>query len=120
AMLAGAEVVIASRSDEHLREAEAEIGGNVTTSVVDVRDVRTLDACFEAHSPFDHLVVTATEVHPVRFLEATPEDARHAFEVKFWGQFSATQLAAPCIRADGSITLFSGVAGRKPVPGLAV
>ncbi len=117
---AGAEVVIASRHEESLREARTEIGGNVSSCTVDVRDPRSLDACFEANAPFDHLVVTATDVRPATFLEVDVDDARQIFEVKFWGQFTAAQLAAPCIRSGGSITLFSGVAASRPVVGMSV
>lgn len=120
AAAAGAEVIIASRREESLREAQSEIGGNVTFCTVDVRDPRSLDACFEEYTPFDHLVVTATDVRPATFLEVELEDARQVFEVKFWGQFLAAQLAAPSIRSGGSITLFSGVAGSKPVTGMSV
>lgn len=116
----GAEVVIASRSNENLRGAAEEIGGNITSCVVDVRDVRSVDACFEANAPFDHLVVTAVDVRSTPFLEADLEEARQIFEVKFWGQFAAAQLAAPCIRKGGSILFFSGVAGQKPVVGLSI
>ena len=116
----GGEAIIASRDADHLRQASEEIAGLVSTCVVDVRDVRSLDACMEDHSPFDHLVVTAVDVRPAPFLEVSLEDARQVFDVKFWGQFSAAQLAAPCIRKGGSITLFSGISAHKPVKELSV
>lgn len=116
----GMEVVIASRSEERLRDASEAMDGTVVHFVLDVRDARSIDACFEQNSPFDHLVVTAVEVRPAPFLTLDLDDAHHVFDVKFWGQLVAAQLGAPCIREGGSITLFSGVAAQRPVRGLSV
>lgn len=119
AVAQGAEVVIGSRDEAHLQEAQDEIGGGVKYCVMDVRDVRGMDYCFDQIGPFDHLVVTAVEVTATPFIQMELDAARHVFEVKFWGQFAAAQLAAPSLREGGSITLFSGVAAHKPVRGFA-
>ncbi len=120
AAAAGAHVVIAGRSEEQLQKARTEIGGRIEQCVLDVRDVRGMDYCLEEVAPFDHLVITAADVHTAPFLKTDLEEAHQMFEVKFWGQLAAVQLAAPCIREGGSITLFSGAASRKPMQGYAM
>jgi NAD(P)-dependent dehydrogenase (short-subunit alcohol dehydrogenase family) len=42
------------------------------------------------------------------------------FETKFWGPYYAAKYAVPYLNENSSITLFSGAAGIRPVPGLAV
>ena len=110
ALACGARLAIASRDEARLARAAESLGEGVVCHTLDVRDARTMDACFEAEGPIDHVVVTAVEVHPRPFLEMDIDEARRTFDVKFWGQFSAAQLAAPAMREGGSITLFSGVA----------
>jgi NAD(P)-dependent dehydrogenase (short-subunit alcohol dehydrogenase family) len=119
AAAAGARVTIASRSEEHLEEARATLG-DVETCVMDVRDARGMDYCFESIDPFDHLVVTAAEVTATAFLQTDLDTAKRLFDVKFWGQFAAAQSAAARMKGAGSITLTSGIAARMPAKGLSV
>lgn len=117
---AGARVIIAGRAQERLDSAKAEIGGDVETCVLDVRDPREMDFCFKEMDGFDDLVVTATEEYDVPFIESDLDAAKKAFETKFWGQFAAVQSSVPFIAERGSITLFTGVAGRSVVRGQCV
>lgn len=119
ALASGARVTIASSSEEHLKEAQAELG-DVETCVMDVRDGRAMDYCFEAIEPLDHLVFTAAAVTASPFMQTEIESARRLFDVKFWGQFAAAQSAAVRIGEGGSITLTSGIAARMPSKGLSV
>jgi NAD(P)-dependent dehydrogenase (short-subunit alcohol dehydrogenase family) len=119
ALANGASVTIASRSEEHLAEAK-KLLGSVKTCVMDVRDARAMEYCFESLEPLDHLVFTAAEIAASPFLQTEIESARKLFDVKFWGQFAAAQSAAVRIAKGGSITLSSGVAARMPSKGLSV
>ena len=120
ALAAGAQVVIVSRSAARLDAAGAALGGAVTTAVADATDEDSLRAFFEKSGPLDHLVTTAAVVNRKPFREVSSAEAHAAFESKFWGQFHAARHAAPHIRADGSITFFSGISSRKGIPGLVV
>lgn len=120
AIESGAHVIIGGRTEEKLSAAQTEIGGKLDLVVVDVRDSRELDACFEKTGGFDHLIVTAVEDYEAHFIEADIDDARKAFETKFWGQFAAVQRSLPFINERGSITLFSGVLGRRIQKGKSV
>lgn len=66
---AGAKVTLASRSGERLRQAAARIGAGVETEVVDICDEASVRALFSG-APYDHVVVTASQVRiaPVREL----------------------------------------------------
>lgn len=46
--------------------------------------------------------------------------ARHVFDLRFWGAFMAAKYGSSQIRPGGSIVLTSGIAGRRPRKGLTV
>lgn len=119
AVEAGARVVIASRSEEQLRETRDALGP-VETCAFDVRDPRAMDHCFAQIGAFDHLVITAAEVTASAFIETDLDEARKTIDTKFWGPFMAVQTALPYLSEAGSITLFSGVSAHRPVRGLSV
>jgi NAD(P)-dependent dehydrogenase (short-subunit alcohol dehydrogenase family) len=117
---AGADVVIASRTQEHVDAACEELGEGVQSFVLDVRDSRVTQHVMEQIGAFDHLVVTAAQVQAQPFVEQDLDEARKIFDSKFWGQLTAVQMALSYLKESGSITLFSGVAARRPVPGLSI
>lgn len=120
AVEAGATVIIAGRAKERLDQAKAEIGTGIETVVLDVRDLREMEYSFEQSGGFDDLVVTAAEEYESPFIECDLEEAKKAFDTKFWGQFVAAQRSLPFISERGSITLFSGVPGLRVVHGQSV
>jgi NAD(P)-dependent dehydrogenase (short-subunit alcohol dehydrogenase family) len=75
-----------------------------------VRDFFThLGAC-------DHLAFTAGErVQPGlgELSKTNVEQARHAFDLRFWGAFMAAKYGSSQMRPGGSIVLTSGIAGRR-------
>ncbi len=80
-----------------------------------VRDSFThLGAC-------DHLVFTAGErVQRSELSETSAEQARHVFDLRFWGAFMAAKYGSSQIRPGGSVVLTSGIARRRPRKGLTV
>ena len=52
--------------------------------------------------------------------ETNVEQARHVFDLRFWGAFMAAKYGSSQIRPGGSIVLTSGVIGRRPRKGSAV
>lgn len=124
ALAAGARVAIAGRSAATLAEAATALGG-VTTHQADARDPAALDALFAALAPLDHLVVTTSEPaarHGVNrpLPEIALAAAQDFFEGKFWNQLRAARAVLRHLRAEGAITLTSGVASRRTLPGHAV
>jgi NAD(P)-dependent dehydrogenase (short-subunit alcohol dehydrogenase family) len=116
----GAAVVIASRSEEKLQKAKAQIQGNVETLTVNVVDEGSVKAFFDKVGEFDHLTTPGNEAAMGPFLELDTQKARAAFDSKFWGQYHAAKHGAPHIRSGGSITFFAGIWSQRPVPGGSV
>jgi NAD(P)-dependent dehydrogenase (short-subunit alcohol dehydrogenase family) len=130
---AGARVLVAGRSPEHVAQALAHLGGDAVGESVDARDEVALERFFtrlgrggegEGTHGIDHLVVTVGPGSPKQryasFVEQPLADARALFDNKFWAQYLCARLAAPHIARGGSITLFGGGAARKPVRAMAV
>ena len=121
ALAEGARVTIASRSAEKLRGALARLGNHASGECVDVTDKPTLERFFVGLGPFDHLAVTVGDpLLSKQIMELTEEEARAAFEVRFWGQFNAVRAAYPHISKSCSITLVSGLAGQSASPGRGI
>jgi NAD(P)-dependent dehydrogenase (short-subunit alcohol dehydrogenase family) len=118
AALAGAEVVIASRSQANVDKALSALPAGATGATVDVTDEAALNRFFASLGGLDHLVVTAGDTAPA--FNPTTEQARHAFEVRFWGPYLSTKAAAPHIRPGGSITLTNGIVAIRPWKGWAL
>jgi len=116
----GAEVIIASRSEEKLQNAKEQLGVRATAYILDTTQEQQIQSFFEKISQFDHLVVSAAETSGGSFLQTDTAQARQLFENKFWGQYYAAKYGAPKILPNGSITLFSGVVAYKSMVGSAI
>jgi NAD(P)-dependent dehydrogenase (short-subunit alcohol dehydrogenase family) len=116
-----AEVVIASSKEAKVRQATSAIGGKTQGEVVDVSDERSVETFFTRLGAFDHLVFTAGDSLQLDELASTNlQQARHAFELRYWAALAAVKYASPHIRKDGSIVLTTGVAGQRPHKGWTV
>lgn len=98
ALDAGAEVIAGGRQ-------ELDIGAEAS-----IRDY------FAALGTIDHLVVTASFVHPGLFQNSDIADARLSMDGKFWSQY----LCARHAQVSRSIMLFSGGFSRRPVKGMSI
>ncbi len=116
----GAEVVIASRSEDKLRNAKEQLGDRATAYTLDITQEQQVQSFFEKIGQFDHLVVSAAETSGGSFLQTDTAQARKLFENKFWGQYYAAKYGASKILPNGSITLFSGVVAYKSMVGSAI
>lgn len=112
----GAKLTIGGRSRERLDVAAASIEG-ARAQAVDVTDAASVQAFFEWAGEIDHLVVTASQARTGRLGELPLDAAELAMRSKFWGPYLCTRAAR--LRSGGSLTLFSGVLSRAPVPGSA-
>jgi len=110
----GAQVIIASRSEEKLRKATAEIKGKVESIRVNTLEESSVKALFERVGALDHLVTPGSEVTWGPFLDMELGAAKSGFDSKFWGQYLAAKYGGPKIRGGGSITLFSGAYSQRP------
>ena len=86
ALEAGAKVLIGGRNESRLTEAAQKLPGS-KTHLVDISDEAQVAAFFEHVGELDHLVVTAggTMASPKRLADLPIQEARAAFDHKFWG-----------------------------------
>ena len=117
----GARVVVVSSNPERIQKAIQSVGGEVDGQIVDLSDERAVAALFTKLGPFDHLIFTAGDSLHLHQLAATDlQQARHAFELRYWSALAAVKYGSPHIRKGGSIVLTTGVAGRRPHKGWVV
>ncbi|MBR7834424.1 SDR family oxidoreductase [Actinospica durhamensis] len=115
---AGAVVTIASSSRERVEAARAGLPDNCDGVVLDVRDEAAVADLFADIGELDHVVFTAGDQADRRALKDLPlAEARRGFEVRLWGAVAVAKHASPRIRPGGSITLTSGTASVRPIPG---
>jgi NAD(P)-dependent dehydrogenase (short-subunit alcohol dehydrogenase family) len=117
----GARVVIASSSPERLQKAVESIGGEAEGQAVDVSDERAVATFFSKLGAFDHLVFTAGDSLQLHDLAATDlQQARSAFELRYWSALAAVKYGSPHICKEGSIVLTTGIAGQRPRKGWVI
>ncbi|XVV15615.1 SDR family oxidoreductase [Actinoplanes sp. CA-131856] len=113
----GAEVVVVSRDERRVRDAAERLGATGLTA-----DLTGPPAgLFDQIGPFDHLVYTAGEqlaLTPIASMEVAR--ARDFFGLRYFGALAAVRAALPHLREGGSITLTTGTAADRPLPGWAV
>jgi NAD(P)-dependent dehydrogenase (short-subunit alcohol dehydrogenase family) len=107
----GAKVVIASSSAERVQQAVECIGREVQGHAVDVSNERAVAALFSRLGLFDHLVFTAGDSLHLHDLASTDlQQARRAFELRYWAALAAVKYGSPYIRKEGSVVLTTGIA----------
>jgi len=117
----GAQVVIVSSNAERIQKAVESISGEARGQAVDVSDERALAAFFSKLGPFDHLVFTAGDTLHLHDLASTDlQQARRAFELRYWAALAAVKYGSPYIRKEGSIVLTTGIAGQRPQKGWVI
>jgi NAD(P)-dependent dehydrogenase (short-subunit alcohol dehydrogenase family) len=132
---AGAEVVLASRDVERLKELRAEIeaaGGAAHVVTMDVTDYNSIKAAI-AHAeteagPIDILVNNSGVSATQRLLDVTPEDYAFVMDTNLRGAFFVAQQAAKRMvaRAKGDpkkshrIINIASVAGMRVIPQIGV
>ncbi|WP_192891539.1 SDR family oxidoreductase [Vibrio bathopelagicus] len=88
---------------------------------VDITNEKSLCDYFESIGAFDHLIMTAGSYAPAgKVTDVAIEDAKTAFDTKFWGSLNVAKHAARYMTPNGSITLTTGMLSRKVVAGTYV
>jgi NAD(P)-dependent dehydrogenase (short-subunit alcohol dehydrogenase family) len=116
----GAQVIVTGRSTEKLQRAQAELGSDARTVVLDVADEEGTRRFFQDLARVDHVFITAGTLIADWKLAPDSDTLRPAMDTRFWGALYAAKYAAPKIAAGGSITFMSGVAAWRPLEGAAV
>src|SRR5439155_21457237 len=117
----GASVVIASSNPERVQKAVVSIDGEAQGQATDVSYERAVATFFSKCGAFDHLFFTAGDSLHLHDLAATDlQQARHAFELRYWAALAAVKYGSPHIRKEGSIVLTTGIAGQRPRKGWVI
>ncbi|PKG76660.1 dehydrogenase [Shewanella sp. GutCb] len=86
------------------------------TTGLDISDEKAVHRYFESIGPFDHLIVTAGSYAPAgKVTDVAVDDAKQAFDIKFWGAINVAKHAARYLTPNGTITLTTGMFSRKVV-----
>ncbi len=112
---AGADVLIASRTESKLREAAAKIGSGVKYYPVDFTDEASVKGLVDFAGAIDHLVISGSAVKTGPLKELPIADAKSSMDSKFFGPYLAVREAR--VSPRGSIILFSGILSRRPDKG---
>jgi NAD(P)-dependent dehydrogenase (short-subunit alcohol dehydrogenase family) len=108
----GAKVVVVSSNPERIQRAIQSVGGEADGETVDLSDERAIAALFNQLGPFDHLIFTAGDsLHLHQLVATDPQQARRAFELRYWSALASVKYGSPHIRRGGSIVLTTEVAG---------
>jgi short-subunit dehydrogenase len=126
---AGAQVALAARREEQLRELAAELEaaeGSALVVPTDIRDpaaIRAMAAAtLERFGRIDALVANAGVGHSVPVIETTEEQLLEQVEVNLLGVIRSTQAVLPAMRAAGKghILAMASVAAGCATPGAAI
>jgi NAD(P)-dependent dehydrogenase (short-subunit alcohol dehydrogenase family) len=120
ALAEGARVTITGRSRERLEAARAALETDVRTVALDVTDEPGTRGLFASFQHVDHVFITAGVVAFDQKLAPETASLRNAIETRFLGALLAAKYASARMGAGGSITLMSGTAAVRPLPGAAV
>jgi len=115
AVKAGANVKIASRSEDKLKEAAEKIGSGVNWYTVDFTDEASVKSLFASVRLIDHLVIPGSAVMTGPLKDLPMADAKSSMDSKFFGPYLAVKEAA--VSPRGSVILFSGILSRRPDKG---
>ena len=116
----GAQVSLVSRSKAKLDAAQASLGPQVKTFVLDATDEAAVARFFKECPPVDHLVATLRPNQaPADFFTDSTDQWKQDFEGKFWAQVHWVKQGLSKLNADGSIVLSAGIAANRGYPGFA-
>jgi NAD(P)-dependent dehydrogenase (short-subunit alcohol dehydrogenase family) len=114
----GAAVTVASRSAEKVAAATKAIGHGAEGHPLDTTDEAAVEAFFRGGTPWDHVVVSASQTKVALVKELPLADAYASMNSKFWGAYRIARAAT--IAPGGSLTLVSGFLSIRPRKGAAI
>jgi NAD(P)-dependent dehydrogenase (short-subunit alcohol dehydrogenase family) len=114
----GASVVVASGTQQRVDLAVKQLGTEAEGRVLSVLQEDRVDEFFQGLDEFDHLVYTAGDALSIGEPGSLSlKDAKHRFDVRYWGVYLAVKYGQRKIRKEGSIVLSSGIASQRPRKG---
>jgi len=120
ALARGAQVVVTGRSPKRLMQARSQLGESLETAAVDAFDETAMQTFLEEQDIIDHLFVTIGSYVADHHLEAPIEALRGPLDTRLVAALHATKYVLPKMSKRGSITLMSGTAVVRPIPGTSM
>ena len=120
ALAKGAEVAVTGRSKERLAEAKSALGDNLETAAVDALDEAAMQTFMESRHGIDHLFVTVGSYVADHHLEPAMDVLRGPVDTRLNAALHTTKHARTKMNEGGSITLMSGTATARPIPGTSM
>lgn len=116
----GADVVLAGRNPDRLRQAADEVGA-VSTAAFDATDTDRLRAFFEElPGPVDHVLSTAGNPSYMPLDGMDLDAAVHGFDERMALTLGIALHSRDKVRAGGTLLYIGGTGGRRPGVGLSV
>ena len=112
----GAQVTIASRSQERLNAARSELGGSVEAVQIDVLRDSSVEAAFDTIGLVDHVVFTPPGGTVGKIREIDTGAALSGLDAKVIAAVRTAKYAK--ISETGSLTFITGQFARRPLPGM--
>jgi NAD(P)-dependent dehydrogenase (short-subunit alcohol dehydrogenase family) len=110
----GADVVLAGRNPERLKQAATDLGVT-STATLDASDSAALEDFFgQLEGPIDHVLVTAGGPYYSLLADMDFDEARRALQEHPMLMFGVARYAADKVRPGGSLLFMGGTGGRSP------
>ena len=119
ALARGAQVTVTGRSLERLRAVQSEFSG-LETAAVDALDEAAMQTFLQSRDGIDHLFVTIGSYVADHHLEPAMSSLRGPLDTRLVSALHATKYALAKMSKKGSITLMSGTAVARPIPGTSL
>jgi NAD(P)-dependent dehydrogenase (short-subunit alcohol dehydrogenase family) len=116
----GAEVILAGRNPDRLRQAAQELGAQ-RTAAFDATDATAVRGFFQdLPGPIDHVMVTGPGPHYAPLLEMDAAQVRHALGDHVVLALEVARNAAGKMRPGGTLIFMGGTGGRRVGHGLGI
>jgi NAD(P)-dependent dehydrogenase (short-subunit alcohol dehydrogenase family) len=116
----GADVILAARRPDRLRQAAAELGAR-STAAFDATDAAALQRFFGGlPEPVDHVMVTGPGPYYAPLAELDREQAHRDFDDHLWLAIEVARLSVGRVRPGGTLLFMGGTGGRSRGPGLSL
>jgi NAD(P)-dependent dehydrogenase (short-subunit alcohol dehydrogenase family) len=116
----GADVILAARNPDRLKQAAQEVGAQ-RTAAFDATDWAALDRFFrDLPEQIDHVMVAGPGPYYAPLAELDRERAHRAFDSHQWLAVAVAQHAVGRVRPGGTLLFMGGTGGRRPGIGMAL
>ena len=118
ALEAGAEVTIAGRSPDRLKQAQQSLG-SARAVEADITDAAAIAGVLDGLDRVDHVLISAGTLRNGALVKNDLTTLRQIVDERLWGVVNVVRSAAPRM-TTGSITFTSGGMSTRPRPGSAM